>query len=218
MSEEFAVSPFEESLSWSETWIRALTSPSVETYAEIASDPNAGQRRAYTWIIVSSLIGYILSFIVGGALGTGVFGAYGEDMGSLFIAFSCGILIVIFASVFGIMINAGISQLIASLLGGTGTYDKLLYGFAAYSAPLALITYILSSIPFVNCLAVPLGLYAIILNVTAIKAVHQFSWGRAVASSVAILALLLALAGCVAVVVLGLLGPTIETLFTDILR
>jgi hypothetical protein len=69
-------------------------------------------------------------------------------------------------------------------LGGTGTYTELVYGWAASIPPLALIIGTLGSIPNVYAVALNVGggLYGSVLQVTAIKAVHHFSWGRAIAS------------------------------------
>jgi pilus assembly protein Flp/PilA len=214
MSEEYG-SYQSKSLSWSETWIKALTQPSEASYAEIANDPEATPRRAYTWIFISSLIGYIIYMFVSSLLGTNMIGE--RVLGSLVAAVLCGAPIGGLLAVLGIMINAGISQLIASALGGTGTYSKLVYAVAAYTAPLSLISFFLGIIPYVNCLALPLGLYGIFLNITAVKAVNRFSWGKAVISSIVILVLLIVLVAIVVIVVLALLGPAIGNVFSDVL-
>ena len=87
-------------------------------------------------------------------------------------------------AVIGLWIEAHLCNWLAHKLGGTGTYTELAYGWAASIAPLALITGALGSIPNVYALALNagVGLYGSVLQVTAIKAVHHFSWGRAIAS------------------------------------
>jgi hypothetical protein len=86
-------------------------------------------------------------------------------------------------TVFFTIIYAFIINLIAKKLGGTGTYSKLVYAFAASLAPIALIGTVASFIPIVQYLVFPLLLYSIALNVLAVRAVHQFRWGRAIAST-----------------------------------
>jgi hypothetical protein len=123
--------------------------------------------------------------------------------------------------VLGLMISAGLTQLIASALGGTGSYSKLVYAFATYSAPLAIISSIVGSIPYVNYLAFPLSIYGMVLNVIAVKAVNQFGWGKAIASSWLILASILLVVVLVAVMVIAiltLLGPIIGSVFSGIIQ
>lgn len=73
--------------------------------------------------------------------------------------------------------------------------------------------------PLVNCLAFPLGIYGLVLNAIAVKAVHQFSWGRALAASFALLAVaLLCLLPVFVIVVLAILGPAIGNIFSNIVN
>ena len=218
MSAESGVMDQGRSLSWSETWIKALTQPSEASYAEIVNDPGAAPRKAYIWIFISSLVGFIIYILIGSLFGTNVIGAGMEGiLGSMIAVVLCGAPIVSLFAVLGIMISAGISQWIASALGGTGTYSKLVYTIAAYAAPLSLVSYLISSIPYLNCLYIPLGFYGIFLNITAVKTVNQFSWGKAVISSALILFLLIVVAAIIVIAVLALLGPAIGNVFSNIL-
>lgn len=87
------------------------------------------------------------------------------------------------AAVIGLLLSATVTHALARTLGGTGTYTQLLYAFAAYLAPLTLVMSMVSVLPVVNYLAVPLALYGLALNMLAIKAVHRFGWSETVASS-----------------------------------
>ena len=182
MSQEFgAFSPSQPRvpLSWTETWIKAVTRPSVTTYEEIVNDPAASSGRAYAWVFITALIGYgftvISQQLVNIALDSATRGREAPTgAGPFLLVLFCGVPILSLLSVLGLMFGAGVTNLIASILGGTGTYSKLVYAFAAYYAPLTLISSVLNAIPFINYLAFPLGLYAIALNLIAIKAVHQF--------------------------------------------
>lgn len=218
--------PAAPSLAWSQVWIRALT-PSVETFEGLVRDPNASTNRAYAWVFVSALIGSAISALAQLALtgmsipGSSADSATSALFSSPWLLLICGAPVAAVLAVLGLMISAGITQLIARALEGTGTYSSLVYAMAAYSAPLAIISGVISSIPYINCLVFPLGVYSLVLNVVAVKAVHQFGWGRAIASSVLIFAGILVLTVLVAVVVivvLALLGPAIGNVFSNIVQ
>jgi hypothetical protein len=198
----------------------------VATFEGIANDPNATTSRAYTWVAVSALIGYVISVVFQIMLGTGssllsqpgragAAGAAGVAGFGLTTLICCAPVVVVL-SVLGLMISAGITQLIASALGGTGTYSKLVYAIAAYIAPLTIVSTVLGSIPLINCLDYLIGIYGIVLNVIAVKAVHQFGWGKAIASSFLILAAILFFVAIVVIVILALLGPAIGNIFSNI--
>ncbi len=223
-----APSPAAASLPWHQVWAKALT-PSEQSYQELISDPNATPTRAYTWVAVSSLIGGALSVLLSGlfqllfgAAASGSSEELGVAVGSgasvLLIQLFCVVPVVVVFSVLGLMISAAIMQWIAGALGGTGTYAKLVYAFGAYVAPLTLISGLIGAIPIVNCLAFPLGIYGIVLNVTAIKAVNQFGWGKAVASSLIIVVGVLVFVACATIVLLALLGPAIGNVFSNVIE
>lgn len=101
-------------------------------------------------------------------------------------------------SVLGLMINGGVQFLIAKALGGGGTYTRTVYALGAYLAPLTLISMIISAIPFVNCLSIVISIYAIVLNVRALKAAHYMDTSRAV--------MVIFLPGILILIVLCLIG------------
>ncbi len=212
MSQEYS-RPVAAALSWSEAWIGAITRPSVETYERIANDPTASSGRAFTWVAVAGVIGYIIQ--IGGLL---LLGGGMVQMGSVFITLLCGALIAVVGAVIGLIIVAGITQAIAGALGGTGSFEKLAYAIAAYSAPMSIITAVIYLIPCVNLALLLLAIYGIVLNVIAVKAVNQFGWGEAIASSVIILVGICILAAVVVIVILALLGPAIGNIFSNIVN
>ena len=219
MTEEFSVTHPGRSLSWSKTWIMALTQPSEASYAEIANDPSATQDKAYIWIFISSLIGSIVSLVLynlfeSPLMAPGEEGLFG---GSMFVYLLCCAPIGSLLSVLGTIISVGITQWIASLLGGTGSYSELIYVVAAYSAPLALIVSPFTAIPCLGCLTIPLALYAALLNIIAVKTVNKFSWGQAVAASLIIPVLFIGVA-IIIIFVLSLLGPTVGNIFSNIIQ
>ncbi len=56
------------SKSFFQVWIDALTKPNENTFAEIASSPNAKATTAYIWVFVTSLIELFFSFLINGAV------------------------------------------------------------------------------------------------------------------------------------------------------
>jgi len=210
--------------SWSQTWIKALTQPSVATYEQIASDaPFGSNSKAYTWIFISALISSLIS-VLGGSLTArtqtfpaAVPSSVSFESPNAVLSIICSPVIAVIAVLF-FAIFVAITNLIARALGGTGTYSKLLYVSAAISAPLSIINGILGLIPIVNCLSIPLGIYAIVLDVMAVKAVHQFGWGQAILSSFVIWIVLLILVAVLIIVILALLGPAIGDIFSNTVR
>jgi len=226
MSQEFVSPPPMQSAAsqpWNEVWISAITRPSVETFEDFIRYPDATANRGYKWIFIAGLVASILGFFISLVI-TSLFGGGSSDAYSLTSLFGGSIFLIVcmapltaILGVVGLMISAGITQFFAGALGGTGTYSKLAYAFAAYYAPLSIVTSLLSAVPYLNLLALPLGVYSIVLNVIANKAVNQFSWGKAIASSVVIIGLILALVGVCMIVVLALLGPAIGNVFSNII-
>jgi hypothetical protein len=227
MDPSFRQSEIQPNLSeqpWNEVWLKALTQPSVESYEDIVSRPGISTRKAYTWIFLSSLVGSVLTMIgvvflgslstLGADQAPEAFSGLGFTVGALVCAAPVGGLL----AVLGLMISAGISQAIASALGGEGTFEKLAYAISAYASPLGIVTSLLSLVPIVNCLSLPVGLYGIFLNILAVKSVHRFSWGKAIASSVAVIALILILIACLIIGVLALMGPAIGSVFSNIIQ
>jgi Yip1-like protein len=211
-------------LSWSQAWLLAITRPSVATFESIARDPRATANRAYGWIFVSTLLTYaivllgqwVLSALRGGA-SPGPLAADGL-VGSTLIFLVCGAPLGAVFAVVGLMISAGLSQLIAGALGGAGSYARLAYVIAAYLAPLTLISSVIGFFPLANCLLFPLGIYALVLNVIAVKAVNQFGWGKAVVSSAVVLVGVLIVVAVFVIVILALLGPAIGNVFSNIIQ
>jgi hypothetical protein len=229
MSEEFDTPSTEyKSLSWSEVWISALTKPSVETYERLVHDPGASANKAYGWVFICTLIGYALSSLIGLAIG-GLFDTNaipgfnsGALFGSWFIQFICCLPIVAILAVVGLVINTGLTQLIARALGGTGTYSELVYANAAYLAPISLVSSIIFAIPYVNlCLSIPLAIYSMALTVIAINAVNQLGWGKAIVAAIIVPLVIIVFVACGAIAVisgLALTGPQIGDVFSEIIR
>lgn len=209
-------------------WTAALQ-PSEANFVQIARDPNASAGRAYAWVAIAGAIGALLSAIIGfvinaawGAINSGgdtnaLAGVFGLTAFSGVWGVVCGVPLAAIGAVIGLTIVAGIPHLLALALGGRGTFTQMLYAVAAYVTPLTVINSVLGAIPFIGLLVGLIGIYMIVLNITAVKAVHELSWGKALIASLVVPFILFALIfACVAFVVLVVLGPAIGTVFSNI--
>jgi hypothetical protein len=201
-------------------WIDAITQPMPAVYRRFLHDPTLSSRKAYTWTFVMTLIAYAISMVESAVFATLAGTQEGGVlmMGGTLGLVICGAPVAALMSTLGLAANAGLIHLVARALGGSGTYRQLVYATACYAAPLALISGILSGVPYVNWLTVAVSLYGIVLSVVATKAVHQFGWGKAVASSVLVWVGVVALVACAVVVILLAIGPTIGNVFSDMVE
>ncbi|TES88992.1 MAG: DUF1282 domain-containing protein [Anaerolineales bacterium] len=213
MSEEIIHQPGGgETLSIVETWIKALTSPTEETYTKIAKDPGASIGKAILWIFLAGLVGAFITSLSNLVFST-PFLPLGEEYfptefyePSLIGVILCTPVSAVF-SVIGALVITGFCYIPARALGGTGTYEKLFYTFAAYQVPLGLVTSVLTSIPLIGCLSLFLGLYGLVLLVIATKAVMEFDWGKAVISSFVIpIIIAIVVIGCFLLFFIGIVG------------
>ena len=212
----------ERALPWYQVWLKALTSPNVVTYESFVTRPGVSVGKACLWVFLGATVGYAIAAAIRLALGAlGTIGQRGP--GPMSNLAGSGLLLVCLVPVAGalsvvaLIIVSGFSHILASALGGNGTYAQLAYAMAAYTAPASLVTSALSAVPVVGgCLGLPLGLYLIFLNVLAIKAVHHLTWARAILSSAIFFVGLLVVLACFTIVALALLGPAIGNVFSNI--
>jgi hypothetical protein len=216
---------------WFSIWVEAVTKPNEQTYANIASSAGAKSTTAFLWIFITSLIQLFLSSLVQGAYMSQLMQQYGVDGGQLasgglgtrLITAVCGAPIAAVISVVFFALFVGVVQFIAKMFGGRGTFDQFAYVMAAIVAPFSLISGVLSllsAIPFVGLcfgiIAMLAGIYVLVLEVMAVKAVNQFGWGQAAGS---LLLPFIVLCCCLSVGVIGImraLGPAISDTFNSI--
>jgi hypothetical protein len=207
---------------WYQAWIDAITKPTVAAYEALVSRAGVSTGRAALWVFLANIVGSAVTFAllaVSPELNpfAAVDPSVAPDLSRYPLIAVCGAPVAAVFAVAGLLIVAGISHAIARALGGAGTYPQLTYAMAAYSSPISIIGSAIAFVPVLKCLGLPLGLYALYLNVLSIRAVHRLSWGRALLSSVAILAGVLVIAACLAIVFLALIGPAIGTVFSNII-
>jgi uncharacterized protein YjbI with pentapeptide repeats len=187
------------SYSWSEVWFGALIQPSVKTFEGFAQDPKATSTRAYTWIFTSALVSALILILIQLVL-----------LGSVDIVAP---IVAVIVPVVAFAVSTGITYVIARALGGTGTYAQHAFAVAAYVAPLALISNVVSLIPYVNLLNYLLVVYGIVLQVIAIKAVHRFGWGKAIVPLSPFILIAIAV-----IAFLLLIGPVVGEVYSDIVE
>ena len=221
---------------WLSVWSRAVTQPSENTFIEITEHPFAQSKTAFLWIFLAGTLSVLVSGLIQAILlaagvqaqaipGLEQFSGSGTGLvGGSLVSVLCGAPIAGIISVVLFAIGVAIIQWIAKMFGGTGTFEKLAYGVAAISVPVSLVTMLLtpfSMVPYLNIctglLSFGIGLYALYLEILAVKAINRFGWGAAI-GSVLILPLTLFLCCCVVIGALALSGPAIGEIFSEINR
>lgn len=227
---------------WLSVWIKAITQPNEQTFVDITENPAAVAKTAYLWAFIAGTIsGIIQAFSAAIMTATGaasVFqqipgleeyfpqtaggsgSAVGALVGGLCTAPFAGVLFAVFFA-----ISVAIVQWVAKLFGGAGTYDKVLYAYAAIAVPVTIVSSLftlLGAIPYVglctSLLSFGLSIYAIVLQVMAVKAINRFGWGQAIGAVLLPGLVILFVCACVVGVSLALLGPVIGNTFGDIIK
>ncbi len=175
---------------WFSVWLKAVTKPNEQTFIEITNSPDATVKTAFTWMALTGLIYGLIVGIVSGA-STVMEGVFSSDVMVFTLGFICLVSIAgAFIVPLWLAIAAGLSQWVAKLLGGTGTFEKLIYGYSAAMVPLLLVSLVIglfSLIPFVGLCISSLGhvivFYGIFLRAVVVKAVNHLGWGQAIGSA-----------------------------------
>ena len=184
-----------------QTWLKASTSPNDATFAELRQKPNANITTAVIWMAIygaiAAIAGLVSSLIFAGTVQGALpsvlqqLNLSPEEMaqaeqalrflpGNVAVGAGFSSLANILWVPVWFLIGVGIYHLIAKLLGGTGEYGRLAYLSAAFSAPLGIVTALLSLIPLAGCVTPLIGLYTLVLSYFAVKVEHQLSSGRAI--------------------------------------
>lgn len=225
---------------WVSVWLKVITKPGEQTFIEITESAEATMRTAFIWMFIAGTVSGIfqalirgIAMMIGGAPqlpipglqqympSTGS-GDIGSTLTSLVVSLCLSPLVGVLSVVF-FAIGVAITQWIAKLFGGTGTFEKLAYASAAISVPFTLITSVLSLfgiIPFVGIctgiISLLLAFYILYLQITAVKAVNRFSWGAAV-GTVLIPGIAVGLVcGCIVFAGMMVMGPVIGNVFSSI--
>jgi hypothetical protein len=213
--------------------MKAVTQPNERTFVDITENPAATAKTAYLWAFIAGTISGVIQAVSAALMSVTGAGSVFQQIpgveqyfpksaaeggsavaalvGGLCAAPFAGLLFVVFFAV-----GVAIVQWVAKLFGGAGTYDKTLYAYAAIAVPVTVVSSLfalLSAIPYVglcaSLLSFGLSLYAIVLQIMALKAVNRFGWGQAIGAVLLPGFLVLFICACVVGASLALLGPVI---------
>lgn len=162
----------------------------------------------------------MIAVTLGGA--SSQYGDIGSMLGGTAIVLLCAAPIGAAMGVLGFAINAAIVQWVAGLFKGTGNYNQLIYAIASFSAPISLVSGLVSALSFIpyvgmcfSVLSFAISIYTIVLMVMAVKGVNKFGWGEAVGSVLLPGLVIGILCFCIVFASLMLLGPVIGNVFSS---
>jgi len=149
-----------------------LTKPSVQSFELF--EKRGGQRDALIYVVIAA----VLVGVVGLA-----FGFLGGFVGAI-----AGLLRGVFALI-GFYVFAFVMSYVGKQQGGTGTQDEVFYTAALYTAPILAVTGVVSAIPIIGCLALPvtfaLGIYQIYLGYLAARSSMNLDQNKAIITVIA---------------------------------
>ncbi|GAB4505517.1 MAG: hypothetical protein Fur0043_25130 [Anaerolineales bacterium] len=215
-----------------QTWLKAITRPNEQNFAEMALSVGASPNKAYLWVFLTNLVNMLVGFALQGVNMRQLRQFLPPEAGQYFsqsaggvglLGVLCGAPVSAALSVLFFALGVAIIQWIAKMFGGQGDYGKLVYVMGAIAAPIALVSAaltLLGAIPFIGILfglvSMAVGLYTLFLNIAAVKGVNRFGWGQAAGSVLLPGVVVFLLVCCCIVAVLVLLGPAIGDVFSTI--
>jgi hypothetical protein len=215
-------------------WSKVFTQPKEQTFREITEHPEAKAKAAYIWVFIvgtlSALISSLAQFVITLAGIQQVAPEFGEIPGAAGVLGTAGLLGAVCGapvaglfSVIGFAFGAAIVHATARFFGGQGSFDRLAYALGAITVPFSLLSGLLTPlnmIPYAGFCTLPvilaLFVYVLFLQVTAIKAVHDFSWGEAAAALFLPGILGLMLCGLSFLLFMRMAGPSINEIFQQL--
>ncbi len=221
--------------SWFQTWLNITTRPGEPAFEEERAKPQANITTAAIWVGLAALVAGIFAMIQGAmavrqfqAMG-GVQGILGQfnlppevmdqvnqlpaglipGMGTPGVGI--GALITgILSAIISFIIFAGVLQLVAKLLGGTGSFSKYTYLLAAIYVPVTLVSSVLGIVPLLGgCISFILWIYQLVLAYYATRVEHKLSSGRSIIVVLAPLLVLFVIGCCFIAMVGGILGAVL---------
>ena len=222
---------------WFSTWMTAVTNRSEQTYSRMAEHPDAATpNRALLWVFLAGTIAALISGVLEAIVTLAGFTSPTAGLSELFggaqggTVFSLGVSICLspVAGGVGVLVFAiivGLIQWIAKRFGGVGTFSQLAYPMAAISVPFTIFSSVLtpfSAVPYLGLctglVGILLGIYALLLEITAVKGVNRFGWGPAIGSFFfpSVLVLCCAFVPIGVIAAMRLLGPRVGDTFSTI--
>jgi hypothetical protein len=168
--------------------------------------------------VVTTVLSGISSLIWGGAQMAFLPPEYREAMavgaGQNVLCSLCSTLIGALA---GFYLGNGLVYLGARIFGGTGDFTTQAYLASLFAIPVGIVSGLAGLVPCVGLIvALAVSVYAVVLNVRAVKVVHNLTTGQAVAAVLVPALVIGVLVACLVVVMLVILGPAIGNVFENI--
>jgi hypothetical protein len=168
--------------------------------------------------VVSSVLTAISSLIWGGTQMAFLPPEYREmtaaGAGSSVVCSLCSGLIGV---AIGFYISNGLVYLGARIFGGSGDFTTQAYLASLFAVPVGIVSGLVGLVPCVGLIAVlAVSVYAVVLNVRAVKVTHNLTTGQAVAAVLVPALIIGVLVACLVVVMLVILGPAIGNVFENI--
>jgi hypothetical protein len=165
--------------------------------------------------IISAVLSTLSSMLWGGAqalmMPEEYRGAAAAGVGTTAL---CGVCGGFAGGILGFYLSAGINYLGARAFGGTGDFGTQSYLQSLFVVPIGIVSALVGLVPYLGIAAgLGLSIYALVLNVRAIKVSHGLTAGKAVASLIVPGLVVTVILVCVVTVVLVLLGPAIGNFF-----
>lgn len=212
---------------WFSVWMKAVSKPSEQAFIEITESPEAKMQTAFIWVFIGTTVIALVSALVQGVsafLGVAptmppipgleeyIDPSLLQQSGSPIMTLVIGLCAAPLAGLISIpffALGVAIVQWVAKLFKGEGSFEKLAYAYAAITLPVSLVSAVitlLSAIPFVGLcfriVSIGVSIYALVLQVYAVKAVNRFpTFGPAV-GSVLIPGVVIFLVFCVCIAVI----------------
>jgi hypothetical protein len=200
-------------------WLK-ITQMTEEFFAQEA--PRASVSNVLIGVLIfavaSTILSMISSAIMGGAQMAFLPPEARETVaatlgGNVVCTLCCGFI----GTIAGFYISNGLAYLGARVLGGSGDFGTQTYLQSLFAVPLGIAAAAVNLVPCVGIIAaLALAVYGFILNVRAIKVVHDLTTGKAVAAVLVPALLLGLLVACGVIVLLAILGPVVYEVFQNI--
>ena len=176
---------------WGRVWTQAVFRPSVATFEHLLADSQAQYSRAYLWVFTTVFLamgaGVTFLFVEGN-------GTLAQQFGSMGAALAFGVLpaAVLFAVMGGgawVLLTEIWAAAIDALIGRDPedgmAYERLLYAFSAFLAPLVALSVLAAlfasfRVPALHLVQTAICVYGLALAVMAARAVYHASWTRTI--------------------------------------
>jgi hypothetical protein len=214
-----------------QVWMKAISRPSEHTYAALVASPNARSGTAYLWYFIGATVSWLLSALVPNQAYLQMMQEYIPSDGQLdpsviggsLISALCGAPVAGAIGTLFFAIGVAIIQWIAKMFGGRGNSEQLAYAFSAILTPFLFISGVLtllSAVPYAGLcfsgISLLAGLYALVLEIMAVKGVNQFGWGEAIGSVLIPSLVVVFFCACLVIGGLMVMGPAISEIFNQI--